>query len=95
MPMGTRHTVTGLLRWDDRNRIHRLELGDGAFWFVDVTGRTRQLLGKQVTVEGTRSGFNQLDVDQLWDADGPPSQRFSLLAVLRRTWGRIGTANRA
>lgn len=91
MPMGTRHTVTGELRWDDRNCIHRLEVGGGAFWFVDISGRTRHLIGQRVTVEGTRSGFNVLDVDRIWQGDGPPPPRLSLAARLRRIWSRNGT----
>lgn len=94
MPTGTRYTVTGELCWDARIGMYRLELGDGAYWFVDVSGRTRHFVGKQVTVEGARSGFNLLDVDRIWLGDGPPPPRSSLTARLRRMWpsfaARIG-----
>lgn len=94
MPMGTRHTVTGELRWDARNHIHRLEVGGGAFWFVDLPRRGWHMCGRRVTVRGTRSGFNLLDVDRIWEADSLPPPPLSLPAVLRRTWGRIGTFTR-
>lgn len=74
MPKGTRHTVTGELSWDERNQIHRLDVGGGAFWFVDVSGRTRHLIGQRVTVEGTRSGFNLLDVHLVTGINGTPAR---------------------
>ncbi|MFN7400417.1 MAG: DUF5818 domain-containing protein [Sandaracinobacter sp.] len=86
MPMGTRHTVTGELRWDDGNRIHRLEVGGGAFWFVDLPRRGWRMRGQRVTVEGTRSGFNLLDVDRIWTGDRPPPPRQSLAVRLAKIW---------
>ncbi len=71
MPMGTRHTMTGELCWDDRTHIHRLEVGGGAFWFVDLPRRGWRMRGLRVTVEGPRSGFNLLDVDRIWEANTP------------------------
>ncbi len=91
MPKGTRHTVTGTLRWDSRNGIYRLEVGGGAFWYVDISGRVRHLDGHQVTVEGTRSDFNLLDVDRIWAWDGPPPPRLLLTGRMRRIWSRNGT----
>lgn len=73
MPIGTRYTVTGELRWDKRNHIHRLDVGGGAFWYVDICGRNRHLIGQRVTVEGTRSGFNLLDVDRVTAINGTPA----------------------
>ena len=91
MPMGTRHTLTGELRWDDRNHIYRLEVGGGAFWFVDLPRRGWRMCGLRVTVEGTRSGFNLLDVDRIWPSAGPPPPRLPLTLHLRRIWSRSGT----
>lgn len=94
MPRGTRHIVVGTLQWDRRNHIHRLDLGNGSFWFIDLSRRFRHLIGERVTVEGSRSGFNLLDVDRIWLGDGPPPPRSSLTARLRRMWpsfaARIG-----
>jgi hypothetical protein len=79
MPMCTRHTVTGELSWDDRNHIYRLDVGGGAFWFVDISGRPRNLIGQRVTLEGTRSGFNLLDVHRVIAINGTPARREKML----------------
>lgn len=86
MPRGTRHTLTGTLGWNERNRIHVLNMEGGGYWFVDMPGRTRHLIGREVTVEGMRSGFNLLDVHRLLAIDGAPvrSRREELLALLRK-----------
>lgn len=86
MPRGTRHTLTGDLRWDTRQRMHRLDLGDGAHWFVDLPAQSEHLAGQRVTVEGIRSGFNLLDAERVWTGDSPPPPRASWLARLRRWW---------
>lgn len=90
MPRGTRHIVAGTLQWDQRNHTHRLDLEGGAFWFVDIVGRTGHLIGRRVTVEGVRAGFNLLDVDRIWQGDGPPPPRRSLAARLGSIWSRLG-----
>ena len=66
MPMGTRHRVTGLLLEARRGLI--LELDGGGVYALDVGGGTREMLGKRVTVEGVRSGFDRLDVEWIGPA---------------------------
>jgi hypothetical protein len=61
MPLGTRHIETGILRpgcWG-----YTLHMDGGGIRELDVTRPPRKLLGQRVTVEGTRAGFNLLNVD--------------------------------
>ena len=81
MPKGTRHIETGILRpgcWG-----YSLHMDDGGMWELDVIRSPRKLLGQRVTVEGTRAGFNLLNVDRirLENAHPLPSlvERFSAL----------------
>lgn len=65
MPKGTRHTETGTLR---RNHFgYVLEMDGGGFWVLDVGWgwKARKLVGQRVTIEGTRAGFNLLDVKRM------------------------------
>ncbi|WOE74654.1 DUF5818 domain-containing protein [Alterisphingorhabdus coralli] len=67
MPMGTRHTVTGILR-RSRYGLYALEVDGGGVWQLDCGWgwKARKLVGQKVTVEGTRGGFDLLFVDMLW-----------------------------
>jgi len=62
MPRGTRHTLTGTLRWTRFG--YALEMDDGGIWRLDVGWgwKARRNIGRRVTVEGVRSGFDLLDV---------------------------------
>jgi hypothetical protein len=63
MPRGTRHIETGILRvgrWG-----YELEMEGGGVWRLDVTRSARRLVGQRVTVEGTRAGFDVLDVTRM------------------------------
>ena len=64
MPMGDRYIVEGILR---RQRYgYVLEVAGGGYWFLDFGWRSaRRYLDRQITVEGTRAGFNLLDVEKL------------------------------
>lgn len=87
MPRGTRHTLTGKLSWDARNHIHVLDIEGGGYWFVDLPSRATRLIGRQVTVEGVRSGFNMLDVHCVLAVDGatrPKPPRGVVARLLRR-----------
>lgn len=66
MPRGTRHVLTGTLRLARRG--FELHMDGGGIWALDVPSwrRARRLLGQRVTVEGTRSGFDLLDVQRMW-----------------------------
>jgi hypothetical protein len=63
MPKGARHIETGILRpgcWG-----YSLHMDGGGIWELDVTRSPRRLLGQRVTVEGTRAGFNLLNVTRI------------------------------
>ena len=60
MPRGARHVETGILRpgrWG-----YSLEMDGGGIWQLDVAGSARRYIGQRVMVDGTRSGFDLLDV---------------------------------
>jgi hypothetical protein len=65
MPRGTRHVLTGTLRLARRG--FELHMDGGCVWALDVPSwrPARRFLGQRVTVEGTRSGFDLLDVHRL------------------------------
>lgn len=68
MPMGTRYVVTGLLLNSKRGLV--LDVDGGGTYALDVDGKAHKLVGLRVTVEGTRSGFERLDVDRIGPAQG-------------------------
>lgn len=60
MPMGTHHRETGLLIMARRG--YELHVDGGGVWALDFNRSPKALLGRRVTVEGTRGGFDLLDV---------------------------------
>ncbi len=65
MPRGTRHVETGILR-PSQHGLYALEMDGGGVWQLDVGWwKARRLIGQRVTVEGTRGGFDLLDVDDI------------------------------
>jgi len=75
MPRGTRHKVTGILRLARRG--FELHVDGGGVWALDMMSwrRARKLVGQRVTVVGTRSGFDLLDVHEMGTA--PQTQLIS------------------
>lgn len=69
MPMGSKHVVTGRLMETGRGLI--LQVDGGGEYELDAGRAARRLLGHRVTVHGTRSGFNRLDVEWI-SAEGMP-----------------------
>jgi hypothetical protein len=70
MPKGARHIETGILRpgcWG-----YSLHMDGGGIWELDTTRPMRKLLGQRITVEGTRAGFNLLDVNKVLAVNGIP-----------------------
>ena len=64
MPKGTINKETGLLR---RAPIgYALEIDGGGRWLLEINQNVRKLIGKPVTVEGKRMGFDLIYVDQIW-----------------------------
>lgn len=66
MPRGTHHILTGLLL--DGAVFPVLSVDGGGQWRVDLPGKYRRLIGKRVAIEGTRSGFDLLDVTRAVEA---------------------------
>ncbi|HEX8445476.1 MAG TPA: DUF5818 domain-containing protein [Sphingomonas sp.] len=88
MPRGTRHCITGTLR---RTRFgHALELDGGGVWQIDAPwSAVRRYCNQRVTIEGTRSGFNLLDVHRIEPRDqataDQPHRRHLLATIDGRT----------
>ena len=61
MPMGSRHRLEGQLMNAPRGLLVHVE--DGGVWALDADDGARALVGKRVKVEGTRSGFDRIDVE--------------------------------
>jgi hypothetical protein len=81
MPRGARHIETGILRvgrWG-----YELEMEGGGAWRLDVTRSVRRLVGQRVTVEGTRAGFDLLDVRKMRPVDG--------FKIKQSWWSRMTT----
>lgn len=71
MPMGSHHRLTGMLLKGARG--YELQMDDGGVFALDVTRGAERLVGTRVTIEGTRSGFNLIDVDRIAPAPWPPN----------------------
>lgn len=63
MPRGTQHDETGLLLREGQAFV--LQRDDGGRWRLDVGVTAVDLLGRRVRVQGTRSGFDLLDVRRI------------------------------
>jgi Protein of unknown function (DUF5818) len=65
MSRGTRHTLTGTLRWTRFG--YALEMDGGGMWRLDVSWgwKARRCVDQRVTIEGVRSGFDLLDVNRV------------------------------
>jgi len=81
MPKGAQYIETGILHTNRHG--YSLELDGGGTWQLDVLGSPDFYLGKRVTVEGVRSGFNLIDVQDIRLASDPPRKR------PRSIWERI------
>ncbi len=80
MARGTQHILTGTLCW--RGRGYALQMDDGGQWRLDIIGSARRYLNQRVTVEGTRSGFNLLDVHRVGPGDTLPPKEENWLLTL-------------
>lgn len=76
MPRGSHHTITGTL--SQGRRGFELHVDGGGIWALDVPSwrRARNLVGQRVTVNGTRAGFDLLDVEELWTGRRRSASRF-------------------
>lgn len=67
MPKGTRHIVTG--RLDQSARGYVLRVDGGGVWTLDPDRVLHSWLGKRVTIDGQRTGFDFLSVEHIAAAD--------------------------
>ena len=65
MPLGTAHSVTGLLVTDGHG--FALDVDGGGRWRLDVRDdrAAARLAGRRVTLTGRRAGFDLLEVDSI------------------------------
>lgn len=63
MPLGSKHDETGLLLREGVWLV--LQRDDGGRWRLDTTSTAERLLGHRVRVQGTRGGFDILDVTKI------------------------------
>lgn len=76
MPRGTRHTLTGTLRWTRFG--YALEMDDGGVWRLDIGWgwKARRNLNRRVMVEGARAGFDLIDVYRLVVSSGDTKDNY-------------------
>ncbi len=73
MPIDTRHVLTGTLGTSAAG-VYTLQADGGGVWQLDVGlgWRARRLVGRRVTVIGTRAGFDMLDVIRMQEIEPRP-----------------------
>lgn len=64
MPLGTPHTVEGILFRNGRGDLC-LRCDDGGEWRLDAPAMARKLVGSRVTIVGTRDAFDLLAVSSI------------------------------
>lgn len=69
MPIGAHHIESGLLLREDRQLVLRID--GGGRWRLDAPLSADRLLGRRVTVDARRDGFDLLGVDAIW-LEGEP-----------------------
>jgi len=87
MPKGTRHVEAGTLRSNHFGFV--LEMDGGGFWALELWSvqKPQRYFGQRVKVEGTRVGFNILDVDRMWPEGEPrPLTWFETLKAWSNRW---------
>lgn len=83
MPKGSRRELTGMLL-NDRGRLF-LRVDDGGTWRLQTDPRAFGQVGRRVSLEGIRVGFDLLDVEAVWPAgEAKPEPE---LSWLRRLFG--------
>lgn len=63
MPRGSRHELAGMLLAHGRSLVLRVD--DGGEWRLDAPARAWSLVGRRVTVTGTRDDFDLLAVSNM------------------------------
>lgn len=68
LPRGTHHVVEGLLVAEGPVGLS-LRVDGGGTWQIDGGASVRKMVNQRVRVEGTRSGFDMLDVATIVTVD--------------------------
>jgi Protein of unknown function (DUF5818) len=76
VPLGSEHHESGLLIHGAHSLL--LQRDEGGRWRLDAPRKAHRLVGRRVTIEGKRSGFDRLDVDRIYPEGQPPKQSFIL-----------------
>lgn len=78
MPLGTLHTIEGVIRRKDRLRFV-IVVHAGGEWELEPDGRVMRHIDRSVTIEGVRTGFNRLEVVRIKPdgEDWPPEQSWT------------------
>lgn len=63
MPIGTKHQESGILIQDANQLL--LQRDHGGYRRLYAPRRSRRLIGQRVSICGTRTGFDWLDVDSM------------------------------
>ncbi len=66
MPLGTAHLLEGQLQLVGVDM--QLQTPDGRTWRLRMSRSARTLAGRTVCLQGTRVGYDELDVDWIGDA---------------------------
>ena len=61
MPVRSRYRLEGQLSKTRRGLL--VHVDDGGIWALDADDAASALVGKRVKLEGTRSGFDRIDVE--------------------------------
>jgi hypothetical protein len=72
VPFGSEHHESGLLIHGAHTLV--LKRDDGGRWRLDAPRNAHRLVGRRVTIEGKRSGFDRLDVHRIYPEGQPPKQ---------------------
>lgn len=64
MPRGQTYTLEGRLVTGDARGLFALRMDNGGTWHLDAPPKMRPLIGQRVQVNGTRSGFDVIDVSE-------------------------------
>lgn len=82
MPMSQPVRETGLLV--DSAQGPQLNLPGGGNWQIEPSSAVNRLIGERVTLEGTRSGFNDIACQRIWK-EGTQRPRFAIGLVEKWT----------
>lgn len=77
MPLGTLHTIEGVIRREPKRIV--IEVNGGGVWELEPSRIVTRHIDQSVTLEGVRTGFDRLEVVRI-KRDGeewPPEQSWT------------------